>query len=82
MSFRMLATTVAVAAISATLAHADGHGDNPYATHHELGLMQGFPPPADKRVSRDNALFGVPYNRWSYQNMRQFYPSAKRSPKV
>ena len=26
--------------------------------------------------SRSNALFGVPYNRWSYQNMRSLYPTA------
>ena len=50
--------------------------DNEFATHAELGLMQGFPPPEDKRVDRSNALFGVPYNRWSYQNMRSLYPTA------
>jgi len=50
--------------------------DNAFATHAELGLMQGFPPPKELRVDRSNALFGVPYNRWSYQNMRSLYPSA------
>ncbi|WP_428526089.1 serine hydrolase domain-containing protein [Roseibium sp.] len=50
--------------------------DDPYATHHELGLMQGFPPPEDKRVNRSNGLLGVPYNRWSYQNMRTLFPTA------
>ena len=50
--------------------------DNEFATYAELGLMQGFPPPEDKRVDRSNALFGVPYNRWSYQNMRSLYPTA------
>ena len=49
---------------------------NEFATHAELGLMQGFPPPEDKRVDRSNALFGVPFNRWSYQNMRSLYPTA------
>lgn len=49
---------------------------NEFATHAELGLMQGFPPPQDLRVDRSNALFGVPYNRWSYQNMRSLYPTA------
>ena len=47
-----------------------------FATAAELKLMQGFPPPEDKRVDRSNALFGVPYNRWSYQNMRSLYPTA------
>ena len=47
-----------------------------YDTAHALGLMQGFPPPPDRRVDRYNAIFGVPYNRWSYQNMRRVYPSA------
>ena len=47
-----------------------------FATAAELKLMQGFPPPEDKRVDRSNALFGVPYNRWSYQNMRSIYPTA------
>ncbi|GHB21646.1 6-aminohexanoate-dimer hydrolase [Pseudovibrio japonicus] len=47
-----------------------------YATAEELELMQGFPPPVDKRVDRSNALFTSPYNRWSYQNMRSIYPTA------
>jgi hypothetical protein len=47
-----------------------------YATADALGLMQGFPPPPDMRVDSSNAIFGVPYNRWSYQNMRRMYPSA------
>ncbi len=50
--------------------------DDPYATHHELGIMQGFPPPEDKRGERSNGLLGVPYNRWSYQNMRTLFPTA------
>lgn len=38
--------------------------------------MQGFPPPEDMRVNRTNAIFGVPHNRWSYQNMRMIFPTA------
>jgi len=52
------------------------HKSNPYATAAELKLMEGFPPPDDKRVKRSTALLTPPYNRWSYQNMRMFYPSA------
>lgn len=47
-----------------------------YATAEARGLMKGFPAPPDKRVNSANAIFGVPYNRWSYQNMRRIYPSA------
>ncbi len=38
--------------------------------------MEGFPPPEDKQVTKANALLTGPYNRWSYLNMRMFYPSA------
>ncbi|MFA9396377.1 MAG: serine hydrolase domain-containing protein [Halodesulfovibrio sp.] len=47
-----------------------------YATASELELMEGFPPPPDKRVTRDNAMLTAPFNRWSYLNMRMLYPSA------
>lgn len=47
-----------------------------FATAYELGLMQGFPPPPDKRVTRANALLTPPFNRWSYLNMRMIYPTA------
>ncbi|GLP95440.1 serine hydrolase domain-containing protein [Paraferrimonas sedimenticola] len=50
--------------------------DNPYATAQELELMQGFPVPADKQVTKANALQTPPFNRWAYQHMRMFYPSA------
>lgn len=73
-----LKTLLMASALSMPLmvpAFAADQSDNPYATHHELGLMQGFPPPPEKMVTRDTALFGVPQNRWSYQNMRFFYPS-------
>jgi len=47
-----------------------------YATAAELKLMQGFPPPPDKRVTKATALQTAPFNRWSYLHMRMFYPSA------
>jgi CubicO group peptidase (beta-lactamase class C family) len=47
-----------------------------YATAADLKLMEGFPPPTDKRVDRSNALFATPFNRWSYLNMRMVYPTA------
>ena len=36
-------------------------------TARDLGLMQDFPPPSDKRVTRENQMYG-PFNRWSFQN--------------
>lgn len=50
--------------------------DDPYATAQERGLMQGFPPPPDKRVDRTNAMMVPPFNRWAYLHMRTVYPSA------
>ena len=38
--------------------------------------MKGFPPPAEKRVNRSNALMAPPFNRWSYLHMRTLYPTA------
>ena len=50
------------------------------SSHAELRLMQGFPPPPDKRVNRLNGLWEPPYNRWAYQNMRQIWPTAPIRP--
>ncbi len=50
--------------------------NDPYATALELGIMEGFPPPPDKRVDRTNALMKPPYNRWAYLHMRSIFPSA------
>jgi CubicO group peptidase (beta-lactamase class C family) len=40
----------------------------------ELGLMQGFPVPPDKRVTRDNFVI-YPYSRWAFQNIRALQPT-------
>ena len=50
--------------------------DDRYASAHELGIMEGFPPPPGKRVDRSNALMAAPFNRWAYLHMRTIYPSA------
>ncbi len=47
-----------------------------YSTAAELKLMEGFPPPPDKQVTKANALQTPPFNRWSYLHMRNIYPSA------
>ncbi len=59
--------------LGAMPAHAE---EDKFATAKELGLMQGFPPPPDKQVTKETALQTAPFNRWSYQHMRMFYPSA------
>ena len=49
----------------------------------KLGLMQGFPPPEDKRVMLpDSNFFSFPNLRWSVCNMRELLPTAsiKRNP--
>lgn len=55
---------------------------DPYdtATHDELNLMQGYPPPPDKRVTRLNGVWEPPYNRWAYQHMREIWPTAPIRP--
>jgi len=62
--------------LGASLLAAPGSAQDKYATAAELGLMQGFPPPPDKRVTKATAMKTAPFNRWSYQHMRMFYPSA------
>ncbi|HEY7688588.1 MAG TPA: serine hydrolase [Dongiaceae bacterium] len=38
-------------------------------------LMQGFPPPRDRRPTHENWDL-PPYNRWSFQNVRKVLPTA------
>jgi len=40
-----------------------------------LGVMQGFPPPADKRVTKANA-FQLPNLRWAFRHARETSPTA------
>lgn len=40
----------------------------------EIGIMQGFPPPPEKRPSLGNWDLS-PFNRWSFQNMRRLFPT-------
>ncbi|MCZ4353478.1 serine hydrolase [Roseovarius aestuarii] len=43
-------------------------------TARDLGIMQGFPPPPEKRPSKENWDL-APFNRWSFQNMRTLFPT-------
>ena len=69
------AAWIIVAAVSCLMPSLPVIADE-FATAEELGLMEGFPPPAEKRVNRSNALFAAPFNRWSHLNMRAVYPTA------
>ncbi|WP_428674024.1 serine hydrolase domain-containing protein [Roseibium sp.] len=72
---KVLFTTAAMTLVSVTTSAIAQEADK-YATAKELGLMEGFPPPPDKQVNKSNALQNPPYNRWAYQHMRMFYPTA------
>lgn len=67
---------LALALVSISTLNTDSFAQDKYATAKELGLMEGFPPPPDKRVTKANALQNPPFNRWAYQHMRMFYPTA------
>ena len=40
----------------------------------EMGIMQGFPPPPEKRPTLENWDL-APFNRWSFQNIRGLFPT-------
>lgn len=43
-------------------------------TAREMGIMVGFPPPADRRPTMTN-WDQAPWNRWSFQNVRSLLPT-------
>jgi len=73
---RALCVSAFALAMGSLSVAAPALAEDKYATAEELGLMKGFPPPPDKQVTKANALLSAPFNRWSYQHMRMFYPSA------
>lgn len=56
------------------LAFSTGLAADTPPTAAELGLMQGAPPPPDKRVTLHNFL-EPPYNRWGLQHVRELVPT-------
>jgi len=54
------------------LALAKAAGSDPTA----LGWMQGFPPPADKRIENTAAASSFPRNRWTFSHLRELVPTA------
>lgn len=59
-------TLFALVALGASAAPQTGAAD--------LQLMQGFPPPADKSITLANAML-PPFNRWTFQHMRELHPT-------
>jgi CubicO group peptidase (beta-lactamase class C family) len=53
--------------------YPDGNASDP----NELGLMQGSPPPREKRIRfEDDQYLGFPQIRWSLSHMRELVPTA------
>ena len=47
---------------------------HPIHSAREHGIMQGFPPPPDRRISLAT-WDHYPFNRWSFQNVRSVLPT-------
>ncbi|SPJ30478.1 serine hydrolase domain-containing protein [Falsiruegeria mediterranea] len=58
--------------------HNSKSGTRP-KTAREIGIMQGFPPPPEKRPSLENWDL-APFNRWTFQNMRSLFPTVDVRP--
>lgn len=48
---------------------------NESQTAREMGIMQGIPCPADKRITLEN-WDRPPFNRWAFQHVREILPTA------
>ena len=71
--FLLLLFILSLRLLSSSSARAEAAFEAP-ATASELGLMKGFPPPADKQVTRSNFM-GAPQNRWSLLRIRELQPT-------
>ncbi|NKF49007.1 serine hydrolase [Shewanella sp. WXL01] len=72
-----------IASITMSASALDLEGADKYKSYEELGIMQpvsGIVVPDDKQVTAKNAIFGVPYNRYAYQHMREFFASTDVAP--
>jgi CubicO group peptidase (beta-lactamase class C family) len=73
LKFRILGWPLVAVPLGSSGALAE-EGFTPPKTAKEMGLMQGFPPPADKRISNQNFM-QAPQNRWSFQHIRELQPT-------
>lgn len=64
--FAIIATLLAVP--------AQAQPDFPLVTAAQMGFMEGFPVPPDKRVTGENFM-QYPYSRWAFQHIRQLQPT-------
>lgn len=74
MRARVAACAMLIGTILPTAAHAQIAA--PLADPVELGVMQGFPPPADKLVTKANAM-RFPNLVWALRNTRMMVPTAR-----
>lgn len=70
-------TLAVIASLAISSAHAEQTAELNPADYRldQLGLMQGFPPPADKQVTAGNYLLQFPNLRWAFHHMRELLPS-------
>lgn len=74
-----LAALVTISAASGAQAASD-FPDAAASDPNALGLMQGFPPPADKRVMQpDSNFFSFPKLRWTVCHIRELMPTKQVS---
>lgn len=71
---RFTTALAAVCVLVSAQAHAQQQPLPPRVEWPQAGLNVGFPPPADKRVTRDNAL-AYPNTTWAYQHVRELFPT-------
>ncbi len=71
---KLIRSLVRSVLVAAGLSVAPLSGAAPDAGYQDLGLMQGFPPAADKRVLRENFM-EPPRNRWAFQHIRELQPT-------
>jgi len=74
-----LAALITISAASGAQAASD-FPDAAASDPNTLGLMQGFPPPPDKRVMQpDSNFFSFPKLRWTVCHLREFLPTEQVS---
>ena len=73
-SHLLLLSMVTTLAVAQTPSYPDAAASDPVA----LGLMQGFPPAADKTIRFiDGSSLRFPNTRWSFSHIRELVPTAR-----